>query len=246
MQKNQLSVLKGVAFLVLSLGFAGASFAAAPATLFHETFQAPLSADLWKISPKDAVVSAGEGVLTIQANTAAASENSYAVTFIRSATPQPRLNFAKNTVLITLADLDLKGDAADDRRIFHVLITSDKAGDDASNKIQLRIAGNGNVILAGTNKDATTPLFATYYGTAAFPIKTIKLTLSPTGGKLSIQDAGGLNESELAFEAPPAAWESSAPYIRLQTQRNPGSGDTLVTLGGFSVESVPAVVASPK
>ena len=236
MKNNNSSIAKAAAFLGLFIGLFGTSFAASPTILFNETFRAPLAKDHWTIKPKNADVSSSEGVLTIHANTTDTLETAYAVTRVYAATPQPWLNFAKNTIHITLTDLDIAGNAEPGFRVFFLILGSDQPGDDATSNLSLRIDADGHVTWSASDKNSTTPLF-TYKCTVTLPIKSLKITVDAKSSTISIQDRHGLTEKKLPFSAPPEAWLSSAPYIRLQAQRNPGPGDTVVTLEGFSVDS---------
>jgi len=229
------SILKCSTLVGASCLLANLSTTLQASPVLNETFNTPLSAEKWAVEPANAA-DAAAGVLTIHAK---GSDSDYAVTGVRLASALDKLNFVKNTVQITLTNLDITGDASTDRQIFHMILSSDSANDlEAASRLQLRIARDGSLSIAGQDKGAATPIIS-YEGTVSLPIKSLKLTLKPTGATLSIEDANGPKSQDIAFTAPLTAWASSTPYLRLQSQRNPGSGETVVTLHGFGVDSEP-------
>jgi len=207
-------------------------------SVVKETFDAPLSPDQWKVIPPDAA-NAAEGALTLNSS---GPEGKYAVVLVRSAQPLDRLNFVKNTVAITLSELDLKGSASPEIQIFQLIMGSDTADDQPSSMFQLRIAAAGSLILSIQDKGASSPVLK-YMGSVTLPVKNLKVVLNASQAILSIEDASGKSEQTLPFTSAPTAWATSAPYIRIQSQRNPGPGDLRVTLHGLSVDSTVAAPA---
>jgi len=204
-------------------------------SIVNETFDSEVAPAKWTIFPKG-TVSAAEGVLTI---TASGSDTGYAVSSLAGTKPIEALNFTKNTVEIKLTNIALKGDASPERQVFHVMLLSDSKGDDATAKVHVRLSGDGDLIL--TIKDKNSPAPQVLYNTrVVLPVKSLTLKLTKTHAMLLVEDDKAAPAKELPITGSLAAWETAAPYFRLQAQRNPGGGSLQVTLQGVSIDSTPA------
>lgn len=203
--------------------------------IVNETFDSELTPAKWTIFPKG-TASAAEGVLTI---TASGSDTGYAVSSLASPKPLETLNFTKNTVEIKLKNLALKGDASPERQVFHVMLLSDLKGDDATARVHVRLSGDGDLILTIKDKNSAAPQLL-YNTRVVLPVKGLTLKLTKTHATLLVEDEKAAPAKELPITGSLAAWESAAPYFRLQAQRNPGGGSLQVALQGVSIDSTPA------
>lgn len=205
-------------------------------SVIEETFDRPLAQEKWKMYPKDKVT-ATEGTLTLHAE---GKDADYVVVAAYFTSAPDTLNFFKNTVEIKLSDLSIQGSADPARRIFILALSLDKPDDDkAISQLRLRIDAAGNLALTVQNKGESAPILSGGFP-VSLPIKNLKLTIQATGAALSVVDEKGAREKEFQFLQSPTLWERSAPYFRIQSQRNPGTGSSEVILGGISVDSTPA------
>ncbi len=203
--------------------------------VLNEHFAAPLSPDIWRAVPKNAVTAA-EGILTL---TAEGPAEKYGVAFAVTVNPTDLLNFTKRQVELQFKGFEFSGDSTPVNHVFIVAMTSDSEDPSkASSELRLRFDGLGSVMLIINDKGASQPALA-WKQTVALPVKSVKLTLKPTGADLALEDAAGAKSWHIPFESALDKWTNATPTLRLQAQRAPGEGVTKVSVQGLKVESVP-------
>ncbi len=195
----------------------------------------PFSPDFWKPSTHPNV-SMKDGVLHIVSDTEHSDQ--FSVNYIYNANPLDGLNFLHHAVQIKLEDLDIKGDADPSKQVFCLFLINDAPLESPqSSLLKIRFSPEGTLYITINAPGGASQQL--WHGPVKLPIKSMTVSLNPTGAKFDLEDANGAQSQEAAWTTAVSmsGWENATPYLRVQGQRAPTSGSSEVTLGAITVDS---------